>query len=274
MHLPWPLSDKSNTAPRSAASKRFSEFFHGTSYVGSRQSRNHRGRKASRTGPQTLPLHSRFERGALNSSPSGSRSPTSIRSIIDPNSSPSNSSRPPPAATFDYTPSSSPVRQSEQPARQYSNIRHRQPPRWRSWRGGNRLWLSSIKNKTIRKRVITSIVFGVILALIFIICKLTTMSYEKDTILTKTSPCTLGFKVYRQPRISHCPHLVHLDLHRSFLPLAHSCWYARPEVTQTSATSKSSPVNRSTRFRISVTSRSCEHGYRRRTRSRWKRCRR
>ena len=183
MQISWPSLHMPNTDFRSTANKRFSQFFHGTSYLGSYGSKNHRSRKGSRIRSQILPLRSRVQRNSLDQNPSGSRSPTSIRSIIDPTSSPSSSSRPPPAVVFGPIQSNSAstvqlqdwernaIHRSEARARQRPEMDRRYYLHWPSRSSCKKGWLSNIKDKTVRKWVITCIVFGAILALMFIICE-------------------------------------------------------------------------------------------------------
>ena len=114
MPLPWTSSGVSTPSiyteisehrvpqNRSAAQRRFSEFFSGSSDVSSRRgTRNYRTPKPAENDRPQLPPLTGLNISHFNNSGPILRSPTSIRSIIDPSASPMSRTRPLSTTTSD-----------------------------------------------------------------------------------------------------------------------------------------------------------------------------
>ena len=171
---------------RSAARKRFSEFFHGTSSVGQHHSRGRSVhiRKPSRSGLRCHPpnggLHGMRQLNTSVSAPP--RSPTSIRSVIDPSSSPPSVGTPLSATAFDQSrwdpPTQAPalepptVRRDLGLASSQQAVRSSRVPKWHDWRKISKGCLPTFKNKAVQRKFLTCVIFGCILILILIICML------------------------------------------------------------------------------------------------------
>ena len=181
MQIPWDQSEGMADL-RSAARKRYSEFFHGTSSVGRHHSRGRsvHNRKPSRSGLRCHPPNGGVDLRQLHTSISGSRSPTSIRSVIDPSSSPPSFRTPLPPAALDQPQGNSPARAFTlgRPVTQkdVKLSKHRQFLNY--LRSQNRYHRRKLNNgcfptfnsQAAQKKFINCMIFGSILILILVIC--------------------------------------------------------------------------------------------------------
>ena len=182
MQLSWPLSGPTprpnETEQRS--SNRFSAFFHGTSVVTDRTNPPaQQSRKSSRHGSLTfLP---RLDMSHLSSNAPILRSPTSTRSLIDPNSTPASSARPLSTARFElFTPNSASPAQAHlisprfdrmiEPFTRRKTIRPRPGPRWQPRHSSGRICFPFMRQRDMRTKVFHCLVSGFILAVTLIVC--------------------------------------------------------------------------------------------------------
>ena len=183
---PPPLAPCLPTSHRSAIRSRLSTFFHGQSIVGHGPiaSSSHTRKIARLRLEQSS--RNRDYTAYLNAGTPGLRSPTSTRSLIDPASSSTYTTSPVPSETFGhfppydhgarlaYPPSIYPVAGTERRDLTVSDVYAQRPEtRWRQ-RPRKRLlrYLPQKIERTVRKKIISSIVFGGILAAILSTCTL------------------------------------------------------------------------------------------------------
>lgn len=216
--------------------RQVSSIFHGEPYILSARTRS-----SSRV--QKSSVH-RHPSPTPNSSPqSGQRSPTSIRSMIDPSASPISSAgsispndlgtlqmhtNPPSVAYTRPRSVDSGVRAERHLARALSSSRRRRARR--GSRPSRRHWicLPNIRNPKERRKAIGCLVTGAILAVMLSTCKLRFFSTPKGPKLTSLiRPCPRHLESYLRPNLARHTHHVYSGHGHSLLPQLDSIFHAR-----------------------------------------------
>ena len=166
---------------RSAAHKRYSEFFHGTSSIGRHHSkaRGSHNRKTLRSGLRCHPPDGGIDVRQLHTNISAPRSPTSIRSLIDPSSLTPSVGTPLSAVALSQPqgtsrvhglaidrPATTQIVKVAKPRKVVSYLR----TRWDRQSKMSRGLLPTFKNKAAQKKFIKCTIFGALLVLILVIC--------------------------------------------------------------------------------------------------------
>lgn len=216
--------------------RQISSIFHGEAYILSARTRSSpRVQKSSiRRHPSPTP----------NSSPhSGQRSPTSVRSMIDPSASPISSAgslprndfgtlqmhtNPPSVAYTRPRSSNSGARAERHLSRALSNP-HRRRAR-RGSRRSRRHWtcLPNIRNPKHRRKAIGCLVTGTILTVMLSTCKLRFFFTAKEPELTSLiRPCTCNFESDLRPNLACHAHHVHSSHSHPLLSQLDPIFHAR-----------------------------------------------
>ena len=183
------------TAQRSPVRQSLSAFFHGRSVISDKTvGQQPKKRKAILHGSCQRP-HMHLDMSHLNFSAPPLRSPTSIRSMIDPSSSPASSARPIPSATFEqaYLPlrhSGESMGITERLQRSFDgHARHR---KWSGmpWRKTKeRTCVAKLKERALRNKIISCLASGGILIIIVVVCTDTLIFLMKSFVLIMYRSC-------------------------------------------------------------------------------------
>ena len=170
-----PVVDRHQEGANGNLRKQVSRFFHGTSVLSSgpsksedQQGRSHSRQIWSRLPRQTRNVHIPFYRHWPDATLP--RSPTSTRSIIDPQSTPAGSSSPFPQ--MPWPTQSAPIAASRPTASQRKWSSKLSIPKFRMPVGSfkNIAVRAKLKNKVVKRKALVCLASGVILAILLIIC--------------------------------------------------------------------------------------------------------
>lgn len=237
-------SNRGDAPSHSWVHRQIFSIFHGEPYI-----LNARTRSSPRVHKSSVHRH---PSPTPNSSPqSGQRSPTSVRSMIDPSASPISSagSMPrndfgtlqmhtdPPSVAYTRPRSSDSGARAERHLSRALSGPHRRRAR-RGSRRSRRHWtcLPNIRNPKHRRKAIGCLVSGAILVVMLSTCKLRFFStVMKPELICLFRPCTCDLKGYLRPDLARHAHHVYSGYSHTLLSQLDSIFHARSSQQKTAS---------------------------------------